>query len=90
MFEFARRVERIDVHRDKAGAQDAVDGDGVLQHVRHHDGDAVALLEAEALKPCRDLARLVFKLAVGQRLAHAGEGGAIGIARAGFLQQFRQ
>ena len=39
---FARRVERVDVHDDEARAQARVDGDDVLKEVRHHDGDAVA------------------------------------------------
>ena len=42
VLELARRVERIDVDDDVAGAQHARERDRVLHHVRHHDRDARA------------------------------------------------
>ncbi len=51
VLKLARRIERVDVHDDEPGAQDAIDRDGVLQNVRHHHGHAVALLQADALQP---------------------------------------
>ena len=48
VLELARGVQRIGVDDGHAGAQRAVHDDGVLQDVRHHDGDAVALLESAA------------------------------------------
>ena len=42
-FEFAGGVERVDVHYRQSGAQDAKQGDGVLQQVGHHDRHAVTL-----------------------------------------------
>ena len=43
-FQLARLVQRIDVHHGHAGAQDGGDRHRILQHVRHHDGDAGAAL----------------------------------------------
>ena len=48
VLELARRVERIDVHHDHAGAQDAEQRHRVLQQVRRHDGDALALAPCPA------------------------------------------
>ena len=48
MLELARGVQRIGIDDGEAGAQRAVNGDGVLQGVRHHHGDAIAFLEAAA------------------------------------------
>ena len=46
VLELAGGVERVGVDDDEAGAQRAEHGDRILQGVRQHDGDAVALLEA--------------------------------------------
>ena len=51
MLELARRVERIDVDGDEARPQHGGNGDGILQHIRHHDGDPRAALQAPALQP---------------------------------------
>ena len=50
MLELARGVERIDVDHRIAGAQHGRDRDRILQHVRHHQRDARALLQALALQ----------------------------------------
>ena len=50
-FQFAWLVERVDVHDRAAGAQDGDDGDRILQHVGHHDGDARATFQAPVLQP---------------------------------------
>ena len=57
-----------------AGAQDAGDRHRILQHVRHHDGDAGAALEALALQPGGEGARGGVELGIGQALAHADAG----------------
>ena len=44
MLHFARRVQRIEVHHHIAGTQNCGDRNRILQDVRHHDGDACALL----------------------------------------------
>ena len=46
MLQLAWRVERIHVDHDHARAQDAENGDRVLQQVGHHHRHAVALGEA--------------------------------------------
>ena len=46
MLKLARRVQRIDVDHDHAGAQDAEYRDWILQQVRHHDRHAVTLGES--------------------------------------------
>ena len=50
MLELARGVERIDVHHRIAGAQHGGGRYRILQHVRHHQRDARALLQALALQ----------------------------------------
>ena len=83
VLEFARRVERVDVHHDVAGAQYAHHRHGILQHVRHHDRDARASLQALRLQPGAEGGGMGVELRKADRLAHAGEGRAvrIGLAR---------
>ena len=50
-FQFAGLVEWIDVHDGAAGPQNGGDGDWILQHVRHHDGDARAAFQPQVLQP---------------------------------------
>ena len=50
-FQFARFVQRVDVHHRAAGAQNAGDRNRILQNIRHHDGDAGAALQSAALQP---------------------------------------
>jgi hypothetical protein len=77
--QFARRVERIDVDDDIAAEKDS-EHDGRIGHdVRHHDGDAVAFLQAEALEADGDLFGLVDKFAIGQANAETLDSGAIGV-----------
>ena len=71
MLELARGVEGVGVDHGHAGAQRAVHHDGILQDVRHHDGDPVALLQSAAgLQERAELRRHHVDLAVGDRLAH--------------------
>ena len=51
VFELARRIQRIHVHHHQAGAQHAEQSHGILQHVGHHQRDAVALLQPLRLQP---------------------------------------
>ena len=90
MLELARRIERIDVHHRHAGAQHAGGRDRVLQHVRHHDGDAVAELQARALQVGGEVARHGVEVAIGDRLVHADEGVAVAELREALLQQHDQ
>ena len=71
MLELARGVQRVGIDDGETGAQRAVHGDRVLQGVRHHDGDAIALLEAAAvLQERAELHRQDVELAEGHGLAH--------------------
>ena len=42
VLQLARRVQRVDVHEDKARTQDGSNRHQVLRHVRHHDRNAGA------------------------------------------------
>jgi hypothetical protein len=57
MLEFARRIQRVDVDDDESGAQHGCDGDPILQNVRHHDCNAIAMLQPPALQPGAERAR---------------------------------
>ena len=90
VFQLPRGVERVDVHHHIAGAQDGGHGHRVLRHVGHHDGHAVAFLQAQRLQIGRK--RLALPVHMGERdvLAHIGVGGAIGIGLEGLLHQRHQ
>ena len=87
VLELARRVERIDVDHRIAGAQHGRGRDRILQHVRHHQRDAGALLQALALQEGGQGQRHLVEVAVADRLVHADEGLAIGKFRKALLQQ---
>ena len=89
-FQFARLVERVDVHHREAGAQDRHDRNRILQYVRHHHGDAGAALQAAALQPGSERLRGGVELAVAERLAHADAARARGVALEALLEQCRQ
>ena len=68
VLELTRRVERIDVHDRATGAQGAHDRDGILEDVRHHQGDAVALPDAGfLLQPGAEIPRQGIDVAVRER-----------------------
>jgi hypothetical protein len=73
-------VERVDVDHRHAGAQDTEQHHRVLQRVGHHDRDAFALGQAEAVLQHRGEGRtLAFELAVGQRVTEVGVSRPVGI-----------
>ena len=90
MLELARGVERVDVHHRIAGAQHGGGRDRVLQHVRHHQRDAGALLQALALQIGAECCRHLVEVAVADRLVHADERLAVGELRKAFFQQLDQ
>ena len=78
MAELARRVERVAVDDDVAGAQRPEHGDRILQQVRQHQRDASAARQAnDVLQVSSERARLLIKFAVRDRLAHADKGGLV-------------
>ncbi|CCJ92980.1 hypothetical protein BN131_653 [Cronobacter malonaticus 681] len=91
VFQLTRRVERVDVHNDHSGAQNAKQRHRILQKVRHHQRDAIAFLQAEALlQPGSKGAAALFQLAEGHLLAHVGKGRLVGVACAGLLKHIHQ
>jgi len=69
--DLARRVERVHVHDDAAGAENAEDRDQVLRAVRQHDADAIAFDDAEASQRRSEAIRAMFDL--GERQLRAEE-----------------
>ena len=58
VFQLGGRVQRIGVDHDEPGAQRAKHRDRILQHIRQHDREAVALLESGCLlQPGGEVAR---------------------------------
>ncbi|CCK02935.1 hypothetical protein BN129_1519 [Cronobacter sakazakii 701] len=91
MLQLARRVERVDVHDDHSGAQNAEQRHRILQEIWHHQRHAIAFLQAQALlQPGGEGAAALFQLAEGHHLTHVGEGGLVGVACAGLLKQIHQ
>ncbi len=71
VLQFARRIQRIDIHHGEAGAQYRHQRDRVLQQVRHHDGNTIAALQTrDFLQPCGKIAALLIHIGIGQRRAH--------------------
>ncbi len=65
MLEFARGVERVDVDHGAAGTKDTEQAHRVLQHIGHHQRDAVALLESPSLQVRAERARFRVELGEG-------------------------
>lgn len=87
--DLAGGVERVDVDDDVARAQAGVHGDDVLQKVRHHDGDAVAGLEAETLEVGGEFLGERSRAAVGQAAVHVGVPHLVGVARGDVVEDGR-
>ncbi len=89
--QFARRVQRIDVDHDHAGAQRAQKRHRIGEQVRHHDGDAVAGLELGLLdEEGGEGAAQFVPLGIAQPRAQALERRPRGMAPAGVDQHRRQ
>ncbi|KAG0757354.1 hypothetical protein G6F22_019992 [Rhizopus arrhizus] len=87
---FVGRVERIDVHHDEPGAQRAQHADQIRRHVRHHQRNAGALGQPQALQPSRERARMPVQLRIGDVAAHRRAGDARSVLLAGPAQQIGQ
>ena len=81
MLEFARRVQRVHVDQDQAGAQDARDRDRVLRAVGHHHGHTVALGQAQALQVRGEGLAPLVGFRVADVLAHEAVGRAVRVLR---------
>ena len=75
MTKFVRGVERVDVDRNHARAQDAQKADDVLLQIGHHDGHAIARLHVgQRLQVACKVLREIADFPVGKHLIHADEG----------------
>jgi hypothetical protein len=74
VLQFARRVQRIDVHHHQTRTQDGGDGGRILRHVGHHHRDAVARLQPDRLEIGRQRPALLPPLRVRRPSAHEGVG----------------
>ncbi len=90
VLELARRVQRVDVDDDQAGAQQARDDDRILRHVGHHDRDAIALRQAQRLRVGREGTRHLVDQPEAEVLAHELVGRQVGVLREAVVQQFDQ
>ncbi len=78
VLQLARRVHRVDVDDREAGPECADDRHGVLQDVRQHDRDPVALAQPRhLLQVSGEPAGEQVEVAVSQRPFHAGEAGPV-------------
>ena len=74
MLKFMRLIQRVNIYRDQAGAQNTEQRDRVLQQVGHHDGDTVAPLKPEVPLQigCKPGTQII-DLGIGKRAAKIGE-----------------
>ena len=79
VLQLARCVQRVHIHHHKAGSQDGRHRDGVLRHVGHHDGHAVALDQAQALQVGREGVAQRIGLGIRDVLAHEAVGNTVGV-----------
>ncbi len=87
MLQLARRIERIDVHLDGAGANDTQHGQREGRDVGQHHGDAVAFADPQpVLQIGREVARQPVGVGIGQGLAEAAECRLVGKALHGIDQ----
>ena len=91
LFQFARRVERIDVDDDQARAQRAEKRHRIGEQVRQHDGDAVARLALRFLDQERGKSPAdALPLGIAHAHAETFEGWMRGMAGAGVEQHGRK
>jgi hypothetical protein len=88
VLELARGIERVHVHLDRTGAQDADHRDREGRDVGQHHGDALAFLHPQpALQVGGEVARKAVGIGVGQRAAEAAERRPGGVALHRLLEQ---
>ena len=89
--EFTSCVKRIDVDDDKSGFHDAEQTDRILEEVRHHHGNAVALLNAGQRLQIRSKRRhFLIKFFVRHCLAQAGKDRSITVLLTDLFLEIRQ
>ena len=89
VLQFARGIERVYVHHDAAGLQNAEYGHGGLQQVGQHHGHARAFFQLEhVLQIGGELLGQARGLCIGLHLAEVGEAGALAVEVGGFVEYF--
>ena len=73
VFEFPRRVHRIDVDHHESRTQRREHRDGILQEVGHHDGNAVAVAQAAGVQEAGKVPAQLIRLPVGELHTGIGE-----------------
>jgi hypothetical protein len=91
MLELAGGVQRIGVDDHHAGAQHAEQRDRILQDIRHHESDAVALDQSGfLLQPGRERAAELVELRIAQGRAHVGERRRVPVGGTGLVENVPQ
>ena len=87
MLQFAWRVERVNVHNNITCTQNARHHHRVLGHIGHHDGNTVALGQAQTLQIGGKCLAQTVGLGIGHILAHEVVGHPFGELFEAFLHQ---
>lgn len=85
-----RRVERVDIDHHKTRPQHRSHGNRVLQDIGHHEGDAIALLQAQALQVSAKLRTEPIQLSIREVHAHEAKRRAVCVAPKAVLHQCHQ
>ena len=89
--ELSGGVKRIDVNDDKSGFHDAEQTDRILEKVRHHHGNAVALLyTGERLQIRSKRRNFLIKFFVRHGFAQAGKDRSITVLLTDLFLEIRQ
>ncbi|MOA00373.1 hypothetical protein D3C78_1197320 [compost metagenome] len=91
VLQFTRRIQWVNVDHHHAGSQNAKQCDRILQQIRHHQGNAVTLLQTQfILQVSGKSATTLFQLAVGHHLAHVHKSGLIRVTLNRIFKHFDQ
>ncbi len=87
MLQLTRSVQRVHIHHRVTGAQNGGHGDWILQHVRHHDGNARIPFQPFALQPCTQTLGHFIHICISQVFIHTHVGVARSVLAKRFLHQ---
>ena len=91
MFQFARGIERVDVHGDETRAQNAEQRNGILQQVGHHQRHPIPFVQLQLLLQIGgEGAGLLLQFPVSQGLPHVDIGRQITRLRDGSFKHLDQ
>ena len=78
MLELTSGIQGVGIDHHQSGTQSAKCGDGILQHIGHHDRNAVAFLQPHGLKLCRKSRGVLVDLSIGELSAKIDIGHVVG------------